>query len=109
MVPVGDDERKRSSERPPVAEAGQHLDAVGLDLLTRTAPVSPLAPAQVGVDRVPVEHEPRGQPGHDRDQRRPVRLPGGRQLQRHRDNPSAARITAVGAGSPVHSSNAAAP
>ena len=44
-------------------QAGEHLDAVLLDLLARTAPVALLAAREVGVDRVAVELETRGQAG----------------------------------------------
>ena len=77
VVAVADDERERRAERASVAEAGEHLDLVGLDLLARAAAVALLAAAQVGVDRVAVEQEPGGQAGDDRDERGPVRLAGG--------------------------------
>ena len=77
VVAVADDERERRAERAAVPQAGEHLDLVRLDLLARAAAVALLAPAQVGVDRRPVEHEPAGQPGQDRDERRAVRLAGG--------------------------------
>ena len=35
VVAVADDERERRAERAPMAEAGEHLDLVRLDLLTR--------------------------------------------------------------------------
>jgi hypothetical protein len=38
-----------------------------------------------------------------------VRLPSGRELERHEDKPTARRITSTGAGTPVQSSNEAAP
>ena len=60
----------------PVAQAGEHLDAVLLDLLPRRAAVALLAALQVGVDRVAVELEPGGQAGEDRDERGPVRFAG---------------------------------
>ena len=62
MVAVADDERERRAERAAVAEAGEHLDLVRLDLLARRAAVALLAPAEVGVDRVLVEDEPAGRP-----------------------------------------------
>ena len=67
----------------PVPEAGEHLDLVRLDLLARPAAVALLAAPQVGVDRLPVEDEPRREAGEDRDERRPVRLARGGQLERH--------------------------
>ena len=85
MVAVADDERERCAERAAVPEAGEHLDLVLLELLARAAAVALLAPVEVGVDRSPVEREPRRQPGQDRDERRAVRLAGGgeRGSQRH--------------------------
>src|SRR5207253_615356 len=83
VVAVSDDERERRPERPPVAKAGEHLDLVRLDLLARAPPVALLAAAEVGVDRLAVEDEPRWEPGDDRDERRPVRLAGGGERQRH--------------------------
>ena len=74
VVAVPDDERQRRPERAAVAQAGQHLDAVLLDLLPRRAAVALLAPLQVGVDRVAVEHEPGREAGEDRDEPRAVRL-----------------------------------
>ena len=93
----------------PCRRPGEHLDLVGLDLLARRAAVALLAPPQVGVDRVLVEHEPGRQAGHDRDERGPVRLAGCGELQGHAGKPSALRITGTGAGTPVQSSNDAAP
>ena len=109
VVAVADDERQRRPERPPVPQAGEHLDAVLLDLLARAAPVALLPPREVGVDRVAVELEPGGQPGHDRDERGPVRLAGGFQSEAHERESSAARMTSIGADSPVQRSNDAAP
>ena len=83
MVVVADDERERRAERPAVAQAGEHLDAVLLDLLPRRAAVALLPPLEVGVDRVAVELEPGGQPGEDRDERRPVRFAGGGEAEGH--------------------------
>ena len=77
VVAVADDERERRPERAAVAEPGEHLDLVLLELLPRAAAVALLAAAEVGVDRGAVEHEPGGQAGQDRDERRPVRLAGG--------------------------------
>ena len=45
----------------PWRRPGEHLDLVGLDLLARAAAVALLAPAQVCVDRVPVEDEACGE------------------------------------------------
>ena len=64
-------------------EAREHLDLVGLDLLARAPAVALLTPREVALDRLPVELEPGREPGHDRDERRPVRLAGGRELQGH--------------------------
>ena len=64
-------------------EPGEHLDLVLLELLARAAAVALLAPAEVGVDRRPVELEPGRQPGEDRDERRAVRLAGGGEAERH--------------------------
>ena len=109
VVAVADDERERRPQRSPVAEAGEHLDRVLLELLARAAAVPELAPVQVGVDRSPVEDEPGGKPGQDRDERRPVRLSCCREVQRHAGERTAARMTSTGAGTPVQSSNDAAP
>ena len=83
VVAVADDERERRAERAAVAEAREHLDLVGLDLLARRAAVALLAAAQVGVDRRPVEDEARRQARDDRDERRPVRLSRRCELERH--------------------------
>ena len=83
VVDVADDERERRPERLPVPKAREHLDAVGLDLLSRRAAVALLAAVQVGVDRVAVELEARREAGDDRDERRPVRLTGGGNAKRH--------------------------
>ena len=83
MVAVPNDERERRTQRAPVPEAGQHLDLVGLDLLARTAPVALLTPAQVLFDALALEQEPGRKPGHDRDERRTVRLAGGGERQCH--------------------------
>ena len=81
-----------------------------LDLLPRAAAVALLAAPQVGVDRVAVEDEPGRQPGDDRDERRPVRLAGGRRATSvTAAERTAFRITSTGAGTPVQSSNDAAP
>src|SRR4029079_11812392 len=114
VVAVADDERERRAERPSLAEAGERLDLVGLDLLARRAAVALLAAAEVGVDRGLVEHEPRGQSRDDRDERRAVRLAGRGELEIHGDGfiagmPSALRMTGTGAATPVQSSNDAAP
>ena len=66
-----------------MAQAGEHLDAVLLDLLPRRAAVALLPPLEVGVDRVAVELEPGGKPGEDRDERRPVRFAGGGEAEGH--------------------------
>ena len=110
MIRVADDERERRAERPAVAEAREHLDFVGLDLLARAAPVALLAAAEIGVDRRTVEHEPGGQAGDDGDERGPVRLARGRDVEgAHAPERTARRITSTGAAWPVQSSNDAAP
>ena len=86
-----------------MAQACQDLDRVLLELLARAAPVPLLAAGKVGVDGGPVEHQPGRQPAQDRDQRRPVRLTGSRQAQRHGSKPRAVRITLTGGSTPVHS------
>ena len=86
-----------------MAQAREHLDAVLLDLLPRRAAVALLPPLEVGVDRVAVELEPGGQPGEDRDERRPVRFAGGGEAEGHAqslDRRTASRITSIGAGTP---------
>ena len=103
VVAVADDERERRAERAAVAEAGEHLDLVRLDLLARRAAVALLPPPQVGVDRVLVERQPGGQAGDDRDERRPVRLAGGCELEVHAERletrePRAMRPRSAGAG-----------
>src|SRR5436190_15200050 len=72
VVAVPDDERERRAERATLAQAGEHLDLVRLDLLPGAAAVALLAPPQICVDRVAVEDEPRGQAADDRDERGPV-------------------------------------
>src|SRR5581483_10835049 len=109
VVAVADDERERRPERAPLAQTGEHLDLVRLDLLPRRAAVALLAAPQVGVDRRLVEDEPRGQAGDDRDEGRPVRLAGGCDLEVHSGKPTTRRMTATGAGTPVQSSNDFAP
>ena len=109
MIAVPDDERERSTQRAAVPKAGEHLDGVLFDALARAAAVALLAAAKIGVDRVALEHEPRGQTGDDRDERGPVRLARRDELERHHAERTAARMTSTGAGTPVHSSNAAAP
>src|SRR5207248_5638155 len=46
VVAVADDEGERRTERAPVAEPGEHLDFVRLDLLPRAAPVALLTAAE---------------------------------------------------------------
>ena len=92
-----------------MAQAGEHLDRVLLELLPRAAAVALLAAREVGVDRLPVEHEARGQPADDRHERGPVRLAGRGQRERHEPKPKALRIASTGAGRPVQSENDAAP
>src|SRR5262249_19516653 len=83
VVAVADDERERRPERAPVAQAGEHLDLVRLDLLARRAAVAGLPAAQGGVDRLAVEEEPGGEAGEDRDERRAVRLARGGDSEGH--------------------------
>ena len=109
VVAVRDEQRERRAERAAVAQAGEHLDPVLLDLLPRAAAVALLAAREVGVDRVAVEHEPGRQAADDRDERRAVRLARCCQPKRHGGKPTAPRITSTGAGMPVQSSNDAAP
>ncbi len=100
MVAVADDERERRPERQPVPEPGEDLDLVLLELLPRAAAVALLAPREIAVDRGPVEPEPGGETGDDRDERGPVRLACGREPERHAGKPTAARMTSTGAGTP---------
>src|SRR5438876_8375970 len=114
VVAVAHAERERRPERTPVAQAGEHLHLVGLDLLSRRAAVTLLAAAEIGVDRLPVEHEAGRQTRENRDESRTVRLARGGQLEIHSvglisGKPSALRMTGTGAATPVHSSNDAAP
>jgi len=67
------------------AEEQQRIGLVLLDLLPRAPAVALLAPAQVGIDRLPVEHESRRKPADDRDERGTVRLARGDELERHQD------------------------
>ena len=90
-------------------QARQHLDLVPLEILPRAAAVALAPPAQVVVDRVPVEPEAGGEPAQDRDEAGAVGLPGRDEGERHGRKPSAARIADTGAGTPVQSSNDAAP
>ena len=83
VVEVADDERQRRSERQCLAETGEHLDGVGLELLARAAAVAELAPPQVGVDRGAVEPEARGQAGEHGHERGSVRLSCGDEAECH--------------------------
>ncbi len=67
----------------PVAEPGEHLDPVLLDLLARRAAVAFLAPLQIGVDPRAVELEPCRKPGEDGDERGAVRLTGRGKAKTH--------------------------
>ena len=110
VVSVSDDERERCPQRPPVPEPREHLNLVGLDLLPRRAAVALLAPAQILLDLLPLEQEPGREPGHDGDERRPVRLPGSGERQRHgRRLRTDAPITSTGAAAPVQRSKESAP
>ncbi len=83
VVAVRDEECERRTEGLPVTKAREHLDLVGLDLLTRTAAVPLLAAGEIALHRVPVELESCREPRHDGHECRPVRLARGRKLQRH--------------------------
>ena len=109
MVAVADDERERRPERASVPQSREHLDLVGLDLLPGRAAVALLPAAEVGVDRLPVEAQARRETGQDGHERRPVRLTGRCQLERHAGKPRARRMTDTGAGTPVQRSKLAAP
>lgn len=58
MVAVADHERERAPERATVPKSGEHLDGVPLQTLPLASPVALLAPVQVAVDRLLVEHQP---------------------------------------------------
>ena len=66
-----------------MAQAGEDIDAILFDLLARRAAVPLLSALQIGVDRGAVELEPGRQAGQDRNERRPVRLPGAGETKRH--------------------------
>ena len=83
MVEVADDERQRRAERARLPEAREHLDGVGLELLARAPAVPELAAPQVGVDRLPVEPQPRGQAGEDGHERGAVRFSCGDEAEWH--------------------------
>src|SRR6266702_6076909 len=70
VVAVANHECEGRAQRTAVPEPGEQLHLVLLNLLPRTAAVSLLAAAQIGVDRAPVENESGGQSSHDRDERR---------------------------------------
>ena len=89
VVAVPHDERQGSPERASPTEAGEHLDLVALELLARAPAVALLPSPKIRVDRVLLEPEPRRQPGHDRDEGRPVRLSRGHEPERH---PSILRV-----------------
>ena len=74
-------ERHRAAQGPAVADAGEDLHAVGLDLHAAAAAVAALAPAQVRVDRGAVHGETGGQAVHHHGERGAVRLAGGQQAQ----------------------------
>ena len=109
MVAVPNEERERCAERAAVAQAGDHLDAVLLELLPGTSSVALLAAREIRVDLVLVELEPGRQAAEDPDERRAVRLARGCQPKRHEDKPTAPRIISTGAGIPVQSWKDAAP
>ena len=81
VVAIPDDERERRPERQPVAQPGKHLHLVRFELLSRASPVALTSPREVGVDRRAVDLETRREPGEDRDERGPVRLAGGHELE----------------------------
>src|SRR5439155_11581757 len=83
VVAVADDEGERRSERAPVAEPGEHLDLVRLDLLPRAAPVALLTAAEIGVDRVLVQDQACGETDQNRDERGSVRLAGRDESEGH--------------------------
>src|SRR3977135_1878451 len=109
MVAIAHDEGERRPQRSPMTKACEHLHLVALDLLTRATPVPLLASLQVGVDQASVEGQARGKTGKDRDERRAVRFTCCRELQCHEAERTAACMTSTGAGTPVHTSNEAAP
>ena len=109
MVPVPHDERQRRTQRRAVPKPCQHLHLVALETLPRAAAVPLLPPSEVSVDLLADESQARRQPADDRDEPRPMRLPGGGQVERHTGKPTAARIASTGAGEPVQISNDAAP
>ena len=55
VVTVADEQAHGAAEGPTVPDAAQDLDRVGLDLHSPAAAVAPLAPPQVGVDRLPLD------------------------------------------------------
>ena len=83
VVEIADDERQRRSERVRLAQPGEHLDGVGLELLARAAAVAELAPPQVGVDRGAVEPQARRQAGEHGHERGAVRLSCGDEAECH--------------------------
>ena len=109
VIAVADDESERRPQRPAVPQSREHFDPILLELLPRAAAIALLTSPEIAVDRVSVEHEAGGQAAHDRDERWPVRLTGRSKLERHTGKPTAARIASMGAGTPVQSSNEAAP
>ena len=90
-------------------QPGEHLDAIGFDPLTRAPPIPLLAAAQISVDRLALEVKARRETAQDGDERGAVGLAGSGEGESHGSNPTARRITSIGAPSPVHSSKAAAP
>ena len=74
---------ERRAERHCLAEAGEHLDGVGLELLARAAAVAELAPPQVGVDRGAVEPQAGGQAGEHGHECGTVRLSCGDEAECH--------------------------
>jgi hypothetical protein len=83
-VPVADEERDGAAQRLPVADAGEDLDRVLLDLHAAAAAVAPLAAPEVRVDEGAVHGDARGKPFHDHGQGGPVRLAGGEEAEHSR-------------------------
>ena len=81
VVAVPDDQGDRAAEGHPVADAGEDLDGVGLDLHAAAAAVAALAAAEVGVDGGAVHGDARGQAVHHHGERGAVGLAGVEEAQ----------------------------
>ena len=81
VVPVADEQGDGAAERHAVADAGEHLHRVALDLHAAAAAVAALAPPQVGVDGGAVHGQARGQALDDDGERGAVRFAGGQEAQ----------------------------